>query len=135
MENKIESIKMTEGFKREVLFNSLCNGLGQLYAYGLELIFNDDDYTEAKKSYYERTKKISGACYEDILLEILTMGKHITFLDNETDEVFYLTFDLAMQNLDKLEVERVIQLIDESDDGETADVVLQTCLFGEIVFG
>lgn len=60
MENKIESIKMTEGFKREVLFNSLCNGLGQLYAYGLELIFNDDDYTEAKKSYYERTKKISG---------------------------------------------------------------------------
>jgi len=135
MENKIESIKMTEGFKREVLFNSLCNGLGQLYAYGLELIFNDDDYTEAKKSYYERTKKISGACYEDILLEILTMGKHITFLDNETDEVFYLTFDLAMQNLDKLEVERVIQLIDESDDGETADIVLQTCLFGEIVFG
>ena len=135
MENKIESIKMTEGFKREVIFNSLCNGLGQLYAYGLELIFNDDDYTEAKKSYYERTKKISGACYEDILLEILTMGKHITFLDNETDEVFYLTFDLAMQNLDKLEVERVIQLIDESDDGETADIVLQTCLFGEIVFG
>jgi len=135
MENKIESIKMTEGFKREVLFNSLCNGLGQLYAYGLELIFNDDDYTEAKKSYYERTKKISGACYEDILLEILTMGKHITFLDNETDEVFYLTFDLAMQNLDKLEVERVIQLIDESDDGETADIVLQTCLFGEVVFG
>lgn len=80
-------------------------------------------------------RKFRGACYEDILLEILTMGKHITFLDNETDEVFYLTFDLAMQNLDKLEVERVIQLIDESDDGETADVVLQTCLFGEIVFG
>jgi hypothetical protein len=135
MENKIVSIQLTDGFKKEILLNSLCNGLGQLQAYGLELIFNDDDYTEAKKSYYERTKKISGACYEDILMEILTMGKHISFLDNETDEVFYLTMDLALQNLDKLEVERVIQLIDETDDGETADVVLQTCLFGEIIFG
>ena len=63
------------------------------------------------------------------------MGKHLSFLDNETDEIFHLSFELALSNLDKLEVERVIQLIDESDDGETADVVLQTCLFGEIIFG
>ena len=135
MENKIVSIQLTESFKKEILLNSLCNGLGQLQCYGLELSWDDSDYSEAKKSYYERTKKISGACYEDILMEILTMGKHLSFLDHETDEVFYLTMDLALQNLDKLEVERVIQLIDESDDGETADVVLQTCLFGEIVFG
>ena len=135
MENKIVSIKLTEGFKKEILFNSLCNGLGQLQCYGLELIFNDEDYTEAKKSYYKRNNQNSVACYEDILLEILTMGKHLSFLDNETDEVFHLSFELALSNLDKLEVERVIQLIDETDDGETADVVLQTCLFGEIIFG
>ena len=135
MENKIVSIKLTDGFKKEIIYNALCNGLGQLQCYGLELIFNDEDYTEAKKSYYERTKKIAGACYEDILMEILTMGKHLSFLDNETDEIFHLSFELALSNLDKLEVERVIQLIDETDDGETADVVLQTCLFGEIIFG
>jgi hypothetical protein len=135
MENKIVSIKLTDGFKKEILLNSLCNGLGQLQCYGLELSWDDSDYSAAKKSYYEKTKKISGACYEDILLEILTMGKHLSFLDHETDEVFYLTMDLALQNLDKLEVERVIQLIDETDDSETADVVLQTCLFGEIIFG
>ena len=99
------------------------------------MIFNDEDYTEAKKSYYKRNNQNSVACYEDILLEILTMGKHLSFLDNETDEVFHLSFELALSNLDKLEVERVIQLIDETDDGETADVVLQTCLFGEIIFG
>lgn len=135
MENKIVSIKLSEDFKKEIIYNALCNGLGQLQCYGLELIFNDEDYTEAKKSYYQRTQKISGACYEDILLEILTMGKHLSFLDNETDEVFHLSFELALSNLDKLEIQRVIQLIDETDDGETADVVLQTCLFGEIIFG
>ena len=135
MENKIVSIKLTEDFKKEILLNSLCNGLGQLQAYGLELIFNDEDYTEAKKSYYKRNNQNSVACYEDILLEILTNGKHLSFLDNETDEIFHLSFELALSNLDKLEVERVIQLIDETDDGETADVVLQTCLFGEIIFG
>ena len=135
MENKIVSIKLTEDFKKEILLNSLCNGLGQLQAYGLELTFNDEDYTEAKKSYYQRNNQNSVACYEDIILEILTNGKQISFLDHETDEIFYLSFEMALSNLDKLEVERVIQLIDESDDSETADIVLQTCLFGEIIFG
>jgi hypothetical protein len=135
MEHKILSIKLMDTFKKEVIFNSLCNGLGELSSYGLELTFNDEDYTEAKKSYYKRNNQNSVACIEDILMEILNNGKHIAFVDHETDEVFFLTMELALSNLDKLEVERVIQLIDETDDAETADVVLQTCLFGEIIFG
>ena len=135
MENKIVSIKLTDGFKKEIIYNALCNGLGQLQCYGLELIFNDEDYTEAKKSYYERTKKIAGACYEDVLMEILTLNKKIVFEDTETGEFFYLKLSDALSNLDNLPVWVVSQLLDESDDSTTADVVLQFSLFNEVVFG
>ena len=135
MENKIVSIKLTEDFKKEILLNSLCNGLGQLQAYGLELIFNDDDYTEAKKSYYKRNNQNSVACYEDILLEILTNGKQLSFIDEESEETYFFKLDSALKNLDNLPPQWILQLVNEEDDAITADVVLQFCLFNEIVFG
>jgi hypothetical protein len=135
MENKIVSMKMSEDFKKEIIFNSLCNGLGQLQCYGLELYWDDSDYSKAKKSYYDRTQKISGACYEDILMEILTMGKQLSFIDEESEETHFFKLDSALKNLDNLPPQWILQLINEEDDGETADVVLQFCLFNKIVFG
>lgn len=135
MENKFVSIKLTEDFKKEIIFNSLCNGLGQLQCYGLNLLWSDEDYTEAKKSYYQRTQRISGACYEDILMELLEMKKRVVFEDLETGEFFDLKLSDALTNLDNLPIWVIVQILEESDDGETADIVLQYCLFNEVVFG
>lgn len=135
MENKFVSIKLTEDFKKEIIYNSLCNGLGQLQCYGLNLLWADEDYTEAKKSYYQRTQKISGACYEDILMELLEMKKRVVFEDLETGEFFDLKLSDALINLDNLPIWVVNQILEECDDGETADIVLQYCLFNEVVFG
>jgi hypothetical protein len=135
MENKIQSIILTDEYKKEIIHNALCNGLGQLHCYGLELYWNDEDYTEAKKSYYQRTQKISGACYEDILMELLEMNKKVVFVDLETDEIHNFNLQTSLKNLDNLNKEWILQLIEGNDDSETADVVLQFCLFNEIVFG
>ena len=135
MENKFVSIKLTEDFKKEIIFNSLCNGLGQLQCYGLNLLWSDEDYTEAKKSYYQRTQRISGACYEDILMELLEMKKRVVFEDLETGEFFDLKLSDALTNLDNLPIWVIVQILEENDDGETADIVLQYCLFNEVVFG
>lgn len=135
MENKFVSIKLTEDFKKEIIFNSLCNGLGQLQCYGLNLLWSDEDYTEAKKSYYQRTQKISGACYEDILMELLEMKKRVVFEDLETGEFYDLKLSDALTNLDNLPIWVIVQILEENDDGETADIVLQHCLFNEVVFG
>jgi len=135
MENKIVSIKFTDDFKKEIIYNSLCNGLGQLQCYGLELLWNDEDYTEAKKSYYKRIDKISGACYEDILMELITMEKKVVFEDTETEEFFDFKLSNALMNLDNLPMWAIIQILEENDDAVTADVVLQYCLFNEIIFG
>ena len=135
MENKIVSIKLTEDFKKEIIFNALCNGLGQLQCYGLNLLWSDEDYTEAKKSYYQRTQRISGACYEDILMELLEMKKRVVFEDLETGEFFDLKLSDALTNLDNLPIWVIVQILEENDDGETADIVLQYCLFNEVVFG
>jgi len=135
MENKIVSIKFTDDFKKEIIYNSLCNGLGQLQCYGLELLWNDEDYIEAKKSYYKRIDKISGACYEDILMELITMEKKVVFEDTETEEFFDFKLSNALMNLDNLPMWAIIQILEENDDAVTADVVLQYCLFNEIIFG
>ena len=135
MENKIVSIKLSEDFKKEIIYNALCNGLGQLQCYGLNLLWSDEDYTEAKKSYYQRTQKISGACYEDILMELLELKKRVVFEDLETGEFFDLKLSDALNNLDNLPIWVVSQILEECDDGETADIVLQHCLFNEVVFG
>ena len=47
----------------------------------------------------------------------------------------YFKLDLAIQYLDKLPPHCILQLLNEEDDVTTADIVLQTCLFGEVVFG
>lgn len=135
MKNKIASIKLSEDFKKEIIYNALCNGLGQLQCYGLNLLWADEDYTEAKKSYYQRTQKISGACYEDILMELLELKKRVVFEDLETGEFFDLKLSDALNNLDNLPIWVVNQILDGCDDGETADIVLQHCLFNEVVFG
>jgi len=135
MENKIVSMKMSEDFKKEIIFNSLCNGLGELSSYGLDLNFEDSDYKEAKKSHFEKNGKIGGACYEDILMEILTNGKQISFIDEESEETHFFKLDSALKNLDNLPPQWILQLLNEEDDAVTADVVLQFCLFNEIVFG
>ncbi len=135
MKNKIVSIKLSEDFKKEIIYNALCNGLGQLQCYGLNLLWSDEDYTEAKKSYYQRTERISGACYEDILMELITMGKKVVFEDLESEEFYDFKLSDALMNLDNLPIWVINQILEESDDGETADIVLQYCLFNEVVFG
>jgi hypothetical protein len=37
--------------------------------------------------------------------------------------------------MDKLPIWVVNQFLNEEDDGESADVVLQICIFGEFIYG
>lgn len=132
--NKISKIILTDDFKKEILFNSLCNGLQEMNCYNLSIETKNLDYEKAKKSWLEKNKN-QCPCIEDIFMEILLMGNEIMFEDEESDEVYRLNLSLSLQNMNKLPIWVVVQFLEENDDATSAGVVLQICLFGEIIFG
>jgi hypothetical protein len=98
--------------------------------YGLSLTENKEDYQEARK-------KLESPCYEDVLLQILRDGKTLTIEDEEGDGAYTQTITLAdvHARVEKTPLRFLMQMIDETGDAETADVVIQTVFFQEIVFG
>ena len=135
MKNKIQSIILTDEFKKEILFNSLCNGLGQICSYyDLQWDVSETFYDAAKKELKEQ-KPNETICTEDILMKVLENGKSVKIVDLENEETHYLRLKDSLFKMDKLPIWVINQFLDESDDSDSADVVLQICIFGEVIFG
>ena len=76
-------IKLTAEESEEYFYNALCNGLGYTTSgYGLSLDYSDEDYADAKTKLANDNPK-SLACFEDVLMEMLRMGKTLTMVDDE----------------------------------------------------
>lgn len=126
-------IKLTNKESEEYFYNALCNGLGELYQYNLELDYSDDEYTEARdKLKAEGTE----ACYEDVLLEMLRMGYILTLADvdgNEDERA--ITLKEVHDRVSLTPIRHLMNMINEEDDAITADVILQTVFLEDIVYG
>ncbi len=133
-------IKLTEKESEEYFCNALCNGgLQSLECSGIELEINKDDYKEAKKALQDKNNdERVMICYEDVLMQILRGGKKLKFVDVE-DEESEQTKEISLADVHekvcKMPIEHLNDYIEENDDATTADVLLQTVLYGEIIFG
>lgn len=122
-------IQLTNEEKQDYFHRALCNGLGYIDGYGLELIYNDEDYKKAKSV-------LSAPCYEDVLMQILRDGKQLMIRDYEGGEDdAYITMEQMYQNIDKVYPNRLMEMHNEEDDAETADVIIQTVFLGEVIYG
>jgi hypothetical protein len=129
-------IKLTPQESEEYFYNALCNGLGYMSGYGLSLDFSDDDYREAKTKLGRESPGIFLA-FEDVLMEMLRMGKTLTMVDEEGDEDNNSTITIkeVHERVSNTPVRHLMDMINENDDAETADVIIQQVFFNEIVFG
>lgn len=119
----------------EYFYNALCNGTGQLADSGLQLdATSDDDYQKAKA--YLKTSN-QNACIEDVWMEVLHMGKTLTITDHEGDGEYTrsITLKEVHDRVQKTPIRHLQDMINENDDATTADVILQTVFFEEIIFG
>ena len=124
-------IKLESSEVELFIHNALCNGLSYISSYGLSVQMLKEEYNLAKKSV-----RLSTICYEDVLMAHLKGGNTLNFFDSEQEEIvgFYLL--TAHKNLEKPScVSAVLDMINEDDDAVTADVILQHCLYGEVIFG
>lgn len=128
-------IALTPKESEEMFYNALCNGLDYMSGYGLDLEYDSDDYTQAK----ETLKKTDGAsiCYEDVLMQMLREGKQLHFIDLENDGEMNSTITLneVHERVQMAPAKHLIDMSEENDDAITADVILQTVFYTEIIFG
>ncbi len=122
-------IKLTNTEAETLFLNALCNGLSQLNSYGIDVDYSDKDYKKARA-------KLTSPCYEDVLLQILKDGKELQFVDTEEgeDTKIILLADVHTK-MPLVPLDHLTAMIEENDDATTADVILQTIIYNDIIFG
>lgn len=134
MKNQI-IVTLTNEQSEEYFYNALCNGAGQLSSSGLEITHRADDYSAAKKELIHVDNK-EGVCYEDVWMKILRMGKELRIEDVESGEYNRsITLADVHARVYKTPMVHLNDMITEQDDAITADAIIQTVFFEDIIFG
>jgi hypothetical protein len=125
-----------------IFYTSLCNavGTGWMGGYGLELTCEKSQYKSSRDhllSVIEQSGENRSICYEDVLMQILRDGGKLTFLDHEGGGTFTRNVSLneVHGRMNTVPVHHLANFLTEDDDVESADAVLQTIFFEEIIFG
>jgi hypothetical protein len=122
-------IILTHKESETFFYNALCNGLGELRGYSLELTYRKKDYADARS-------KLTAPCFEDVLMQILRDGNKLSLVDHENgEEPRILTLDDVHTNVSNTEARWLIQMENGEDDAVTADCILQSTFYGEVIFG
>ena len=124
-------IVLTPQESEDFFLNALCNGLSYIDGYGLELTYNQDAYNKAKQTLRQ------GVAWEYILMEILRQGDTLRIVDHECDGEYSRDITLAdvHTHVPTAPMSRLLDMYNEDDDAETADVILQWVAYQEIIFG
>lgn len=127
-------ITLTPQESEEYFYNALCNGLGYIQGYGIVLETQKSQYDAAKQ-----TLKAKGQspCYEDVLMEILRQNGKLKLKDIEGEGAMDAEITLAdvHERVQSTPLAHLIAMINETDDAETADVILQHTFYQDIIFG
>jgi len=123
-------IELSKEKAEEYFYNSLCNGLSYFGGYGLQLDFKKSEY---KKS----AAKLKNPCYEDVFMQMLRDGYKLKVIDNECEGAYTKSIAIkdVHERVGKTEITHLMDMINENDDATTADCILQTVFFEEIIFG
>jgi hypothetical protein len=128
-------IELTHQESETMFHNALCNGLDYVSDYGLELKIKKNEYEAAKQRLKEQSPDTI-VCYEDILLEILKGGGTLEMLDLECDSYnSVIRIEDVYSRVSQTPLDHLLDMIKEQDDAVTADVIIQTVFYNEVIFG
>lgn len=126
-------IKLTPEESEDIFYDALCNavGSGWISSYGLEMGYNQEDYDAAK------AKLGNTPCYEDVLMQILRDGNVLKIYDLEGQGAFDATITMkdVHEKVCQTPLYHLQDMINETGDVVTADVVIQQVFYNEIIFG
>lgn len=119
-----------------ILHLCLCDGLHYFGGYGIDIGYDKADYKKAKEQLVTENKET--VCFEDVIMRVLQNGGGLKFSDiegeGENDAILFLNEE-TYSRFKLIPIERLLKVINEEYDAEDADVVIQTLVYGEILFG
>lgn len=127
-------IILSKSEAEEIFFNSLCNGLSEITSYGLDFVYDSKEYELAKYHLITEGGEHNRICFEDVIIEILREGGKLTLIDSESDDKWTIGLEDVHERVKTTPIEHLIDAISENDDASTADAILQTVFFKEIVY-
>jgi hypothetical protein len=128
------NINLTHEESEAHFYNAICNGLGELRYYDLELDYDAKEYKAAKQQLNTKQPDTQ-ACWEDVLMEMLRSGNTLWIVDQNDSERHPITLDLVHERVQQTPVNHLMNAINENDDATTADCIIQTVIYGEVIYG
>ena len=128
------NINLTHEESEAHFYNAICNGLGELKYYDLDLDYDAKEYKAAKQQLNTKQPDTQ-ACWEDVLMEMLRSGNTLWIVDENDNERHPITLDLVHERVQQTPVNHLMNAINENDDATTADCIIQTVVYGEVIYG
>jgi hypothetical protein len=128
------NINLTHEESEAHFYNAICNGLGELKYYDLDLDYDAKEYKAAKQQLNDKQPDTQ-ACWEDVLMEMLRSGNILWIVDQNDDERHPITLDLVHERVQQTPTRHLMNAINENDDATTADCIIQTVIYGEVIYG
>ena len=128
------NINLTHEESEAHFYNAICNGLGELRYYDLELDYDAKEYKAAKQQLSDKQPDTQ-ACWEDVLMEMLRSGNTLWIVDENDNERHPITLNLVHERVQQTPVNHLMNAINENDDATTADCIIQTVIYGEVIYG
>jgi hypothetical protein len=126
-------IILTPEESEEYFYNALCNGLDYIESgYNLEMKYSS---YQAQKTLKKLKDSGANACYEDMIMQLLRDGHEINLYDVEGEEDHIIKLKDVHDKVQNAPAERILEMANENDDADTADVILQSVFFGEVIYG
>ena len=127
-------IKLTHSESENYFYNALCNGLYELGLYELEFNYGPDQYKLSRSRFQEQNPNKS-ICSELIWMQMLKDGYTLTVVDSGSETEYPITLTEVHERVQLTPVNHLMDMVNEHDDAITADVILQTVFFKEVIFG
>ena len=121
-------IKFSEQRSLELFKDALSNGLSYLRGYDIVESYSNIEYRQAKE-------KLGNPFYEDVLVQILEDGGSINFVDYESDSINTIHLEDVINNMPKVPLNTLLEVLNDMGDAISYDVILQTIIFGEVIYG
>ena len=128
------NINLTHEESEAHFYNAICNGLGELKYYDLDLDYDAKEYKAAKQQLSDKQPD-NQACWEDVLMEMLRSGNTLWIVDENDNERHPITLDLVHERVQQTPVNHLMNAINENDDATTADCIIQTVVYGDVIYG
>lgn len=127
-------ISLTAQESENFFYNALCNGLSYFRGYGLVLDYDKEQYQKAKQ---DLVKDDVAVCFEDVLMKMLANGGELRVVDEEGDGDYNraITIKDVHEKVQNSPTDSLMEMANEQDDACTADCILQTVFFDEVIFG